>query len=106
MKNEIVIWFKNILRKYCNVILDNFIRLIFLEMPSFSQKIKNTCLSLMATYIVCMWNVRNSSMNTNDVIKYIKGEISSKHRYIEYAMQDKFNNMVTEKYCSLNRVDI
>ena len=60
----------------------------------------------MATYIVCMWNVRDSSMNTNDVIKYIKGEISSKHRYIEYAMQDKFNNMVTEQYCSLNRVDI
>ena len=105
-KYDIVIWFKSILRKYCGVQVTNFINLLFLDPPKSSKKIKNTCISLIATYIVCMWYVRDKNMDTNGIIRYIKGEIVMKHRYIEYAMANKFRNMITQHYFDLDKNDI
>ena len=51
-----------------------------------------------------MWNVRDTNMDTNTVIKYIKGEMLNKHRFLMYAMEEKFSDMVTEKYCALERI--
>ena len=106
MINEVLICFKSILKKYCDVQITNFLKLIFLETPKLHQKVKNTCISLIATYIVCMWNVRDKHMNTHAVIIYLKGEIVMKHRYIRYAVGDKFSSMVTQQYCVLDRIDI
>ena len=105
-KYDIVIWFKSILRKYCGVQVTKFINLLFLDPPKSPKKVKNTYISLIATYIVCMWYVRDKNMDTNSVIEYIKGEIVMKHRYIEYVMANKFSNMVTQQYSTLDRNDL
>ena len=52
-----------------------------------------------------MCYVRDKNMDTNAIIKYIKGEIVMKHRYIEYVMADKFSDMVTQHYVALHRND-
>ena len=86
--------------------MPNFLKILFLEIPKMTQKVTNTCISLIATYISCMWNVRDSNMDTNTVIKYIKGEILIKHRYLVYAIDDKMSDMATQQYCALERFEI
>ena len=106
MKSEIIIWFKSILRRFCGVDSNHFIKLIFLEIPKLPHKIVNTCISLLATYIVCMWNVRDKRMDSNAVIRYIKGEILMKHKYMKYAMAENFCDIVSQQYYALDRIDI
>ena len=105
-KNDLIIWLKNILKKYCDVDNFNLLKLLLLETPRLAQKVKNTCISLVATYIVCMWNVKNKNMDTNTRMKYLKGEIITKHRYIAYALEDKLSEKVTQQYWELDRIDL
>ena len=101
-----MIWFRDLLKKYCDVQITNFLKILLLETSEMTQKVKNSCVSLVSTYIICMWNVRDNNLDKDSVIKYIKGEIINKHRYLEYAMEEKFLHMVTQQYCAMDSLDI
>ena len=93
-------YFEKILWSTCSKLY----KLIIPRPTKVTKKVKKY-IYIINSNIHCL-HVKDKNMGTNAVIKYIKGEISMKHRYREYAMADKFSNMVTQQYYALDRNDI
>ena len=89
------------LRKYCGLNNANYIRILFLEMPKLGTKEKNVCILLITTYIFSLWNLKENHSNAQFIIRHINGKILKKHRYIRYALGDKFIDIDTQQFYRL-----
>ena len=87
--NEIVQWFTNVVRKYCNVNTVNFMDLLFTGLSSIECGSRNIFLSLISTYIFCMWNMRQTHTNVHVTIRYIKSQIHQKNKHLKLALGKK-----------------
>ena len=53
MVKDVVRWFTNTINNYCNLNIPDFSSLLYLEIPKLERRVKNTCIFLTSTYIVC-----------------------------------------------------
>ena len=95
MVKEVVQWFTNIINNYCNLNIPDFSSLLYLEIPKLERRVKNTCIFLISTYVVCMWHMKQNQRSAQVTIRYIKGQILQKHKYMKYAMNNKISYMLT-----------
>ena len=52
-----------------------------------------------------MWHMKQNHRSAQVTIRYIKGQILQKHKYMKYAMNNKISYMLTQKFGSLNWKD-
>ena len=102
---EVLIWYNNLLQKYCNLSNPQLIKLCFLLIPKVDKKCKNATIMLMSTFIVSMWQVRKSDMNPSAYKSYIKGKLLQKPRLIKYILGNKMKNSLPANVCNMKRSD-
>ena len=90
---DVVVWFKILLQKYCNLSNPQLIKLCYLVIPKMDKKFKNATIMFMSTFIVCMWQVRQSNMNYNTYKSYIKRKLLQKQRLIKCILGNKMENI-------------
>ena len=98
-------WLKGLLQKFCNISNPQLIKLSFLLTPSLGKKYKNSVIFLMSTYIVSMWQLRQSNMNVNAYKNYIKSKLLKKKGLIQHILGSKMENLLPENICHLSRSD-
>ena len=76
-------------------------KILFLELPKLGKKEKNVCILLITTYICSLWNLKENRSNAQFIIRHINGKILKKHRYIRYALGDKFIDIDTQQFYRL-----
>ena len=76
-------------------------KILSLKLPKLGKKGKNICILLITTYIFSLWNLKENRSNAQFVIRHIKGKIIQKHRYIRYALGDKFIDIDTQQFYRL-----
>ena len=101
--SEVVIWFKNLLRKYCQLDNPQLIKLCFLVIPKIDKKSKNATIMLMSTFIVSMWQVRDSNMNQNVVKRFIKRKLFQKQQSMKYIFGNKMENILPANICNMRQ---
>ena len=104
--SEVVIWFKNLLRKYCQLDNPQLIKLCFLVVPKIDKKSKNATIMLMSTFIVSMWQVRDSNMNQNVVKRFIKRKLFQKQQSMKYIFGNKMENILPANICNMRQSDL
>lgn len=102
---EMIDWLKGLLQKFCNISNPQLIKLSFLLTPSLGKKYKNSVIFLMSTYIVSMWQLRQSNMNVNAYKNYIKSKLLKKKGLIQHILGSKMENLLPENICHLSRSD-
>ena len=76
--SAVVIWFINILERFCGIRNPQLMKLSFLDMPKINRKCKNATIMLMSSYIVTMWKARKSNMNSSTTKNYMKSTFLQK----------------------------
>ena len=102
---DVVAWFKNVLQKYCDLRNPQFIKLCFLLTPKKGKKCKNATIMFMSTFIVCMWQIRKSNMNSNACMSYIKGKLLQKQWFIKSILGEKMENLLPPNVCNMKISD-
>ena len=76
--SAVVIWFINILERFCGIRNPQLMKLSFLDMPKINRKCKNATIMLMSSYIVTMWKARKCNMNSSTTKDYMKSTFLQK----------------------------
>ena len=103
---EVVIWFKSLLQKYCNLNNPQLIKLCFLFIPNMDKKCKNAAILLMSTFIVSMWQLRNSNMNSNGYKSFIKRKLLQKQQLMKYVLGNNMEKSLPQNVCNMKRNDL
>ena len=98
---DVVHWFRGILQKFCGLRNPQFIKLSFLDIPKVDKKCKNAMLMLMSTFIVSIWQARQSNMSSNVSLNYIKGKFLQKKRQLTYIFGDKIESVLPSEICKI-----
>ena len=100
--SAVVIWFKNLLERFCGIRNPQLIKLSFFDLPKVNRKCKNATVMLMSSYIVSMWQARKSNMNSSITKKYMKSKFLQKKSQLRYLLGEKMENVLTTEVCSMN----
>ena len=103
---EVLIWFKSLLQKYCNLNNPQLIKLCFLFIPKMDKKCKNATIMLMSTFIVSMWQIRNNEMNQNACKRFIKGKLLQKQQFIKHILGNSMEKLLPLNVCNMKRLDL
>ena len=61
---------------------------------------------LMSTFIVSMWQVRDSNMNQNVVKRFIKRKLFQKQQSMKYIFGNKMENILPANICNMRQSDL
>ena len=103
---EVSVWFSNILKKLADIDDPQFIRLSFMEIPKMDIKAKNAAIFMLSTYIVSMWQARQSNMDHAICVKHVKSCLIKKIGLIKLSLGEKIKNKFSMKICDMKWSDL
>ena len=103
---DVVLWFKNVLEKFCGLRNPQLLMLSFLDIPKVSRNCKNAIIMLMSSFIVSMWQARKSNMNSNVTKYFIKSKFLQKKRQLRYIFGEKLENVLPTDVCKMKWSDL
>ena len=82
----------------------DFLRLLYLDIPNVSKKVKNTAILISSTYIVNVWLSKSASVNS--IKNFVKAKVIMNQRYIKEILGNSMCKYFTQKFCDLKYYDI